>query len=341
MEAITDVREISKIAYGFMGTQALVAGLDLNLFGVLKGEAVSAEALGERVGVRADRLLMLLTPLVALGLLTKDGDSYANAPASAKYLDPEAREYFGEYIRLQVGKQIYPHALNMGKALAGEPVGLYQEVAADADEAAAFSHSQHVGSLGPAYLCARKVALENPKRLLDVAGGSGAFTVMLCHRYPEMHATILDYPAVTAVARKYVGEAGLEDRVGYVEGDALEAEWPGDQDVVLMSYLLSAVGKADIDALMAKAYAALRPGGKLVLHDFMVKAEGTGPLSAALWMLVMVTSPEPVSLTSEGLRAAMEGAGFSGVWSDDLVPTITKVVVGEKGGGLGSGEKVW
>ena len=81
---------------------------------------------------------------------------------------------------------------------------------------------------------------------------------------------------------------------------------------------------------MRKAYDALRPGGKLVLHDFMVKADGTGPLSAALWMLVMVTSPEPVSLSAEGLGAAMVTAGFSGVWSDDLVPTITKVVVGEK-----------
>jgi len=330
MDAITDVREISKIAYGFMGTQALVAGLDADVFGQLRDGALTAADLAEKTGVRADRLAMLLTPLVALGLLTKEGDRYANAPASAKYLDPEAPEYFGEYIRLQVGKQIYPHALNIGKALAGTPVGLYQEVAEDPEEAAAFSHSQHVGSMGPAYLTARKVELDAPQRLLDVAGGSGAFTITLCRKYPELHATIVDYPAVTDVARKYMAEAGLEERVEYIEGDALESAWPIEQDVVLMSYLLSAVGKEDIGALMRKAHAALRPGGKLVLHDFMVNADGTGPLSAALWMLVMVTSPEPVRLTAEYLETEVEAAGFSEIHSDDLVPTITKVVIATK-----------
>ncbi len=330
MNAITDVREISKIAYGFMGTQALVAGLDADVFGQLRDGALTAADLAEKVGVRADRLAMLLTPLVALGLLTKEGDRYANAPASTKYLDPEAPEYFGEYIRLQVGKQIYPHALNIGKALAGAPVGLYQEVAKDPEEAAAFSHSQHVGSMGPAYLAARKVELDAPQRLLDVAGGSGAFTITLCRKYPELHATIVDYPAVTDVARKYMAEAGLEGRVDYVEGDALESAWPIEQDVVLMSYLLSAVGKEDIGVLMRKAYAALRPGGKLVLHDFMVNADGTGPLSAALWMLVMVTSPEPVALTAEYLEKEVEAAGFSEIESDDLVPTITKILVATK-----------
>jgi len=330
MEAIVDVRDISKIAYGFMGTQVLVTGLDLDVFGQLREGALTVEALSEKVGVRADRLVLLLTPLVALGLLVKEGQRYGNAPGSAKYLDPQAREYFGEYIRLQVGKQIYPHALRMGDALAGAPVNLYEEVAADAGDAAAFSHSQHVGSLGPAYLLARNVALDSPKRLLDVAGGSGAFTITLCEKYPELRATILDFPAVVDVARKYVAEMGLEERVEYVEANALEAVWPGDQDVVVLSYLLSAVGREDIPALMKKAYASLRPGGKLVLHDFMVNAEGTGPLSAALWMLTMVCSPEPASLTAEGLTEAVEQAGFSSVWSDDLVPTITKVVVGVK-----------
>ena len=330
MDPITDAREISKIAYGFMGTQALVAALDVNVFGQLSSGALTSAELAEKTGVRADRLAMLLAPLVALGLLVKETESYANAPAAAKYLDPEAPEYFGEYIRLQVGKQIYPHALNIGQTLAGAPVNLYTEVAADAEEAAAFSHSQHVGSLGPAHLVSRKVKLDAPQQLLDVAGGSGAFTISLCRKYPKLRATILDFPAVTEVARRYVGDAGLGERVSYLEDSALEADWPGDQDIVLMSYLLSAVGREEVGMLMCKALAALRPGGQLVLHDFMLDADHTGPLSAALWMLVLVTSSEPVCLTAEYLTEEVSAAGFSSVWSDDLVPTITKVVVGVK-----------
>ena len=82
--------------------------------------------------------------------------------------------------------------------------------------------------------------------------------------------------------------------------------------------------------MMDKAYAVLRPGGKVVLHDFMVNEDGTGPLSAALWMLVLISSPDPVELTADYLMGEVEAAGFSSVWSEELVPTITKVVVGVK-----------
>ena len=329
MEPLTDVRDISKLAYGFMATQALVAALDLELFGLLRDGPVTTEGLADRTGVRADRLKMLLTALVALGLLIKEGDSYENAPAAAKYLDGESPEFFGEYIRLQVGRQVYPHALHIGAALRGAPVTLYEAVAADPGEAAMFSHSQHVGSLGPAHLLARKIDLESPRAVLDVAGGSGAFTIALCQKHQNLHATILDFPNVIKVARHYVAEAGLEDRVGYIEGDALKATWPVGQDVVLLSYLLSAVGKADIEALVHRAHASLKPGGTLIVHDFMVDDDATGPASAALWMLVLVSSPEPVCLTAGYLSRLMKHAGFD-VVAADLVPTITKVVVGIK-----------
>src|SRR5215468_1739523 len=192
-----------------MATQALVAALDLNLFGLLRDGPATSGALADRTGVRADRLEMLLTALVALALLTKEGDSYENAPAATKYLDPESPEFFGEYIRLQVGRQVYPHALHVGAALRGAPVNVYTAMAADPAEAAKFSHSQHVGSLGPAHLLARKVDLDAPQTLLDVAGGSGAFTIALCGRHRSLRATIVDFPSVIDVASHYVTDAGL------------------------------------------------------------------------------------------------------------------------------------
>jgi ubiquinone/menaquinone biosynthesis C-methylase UbiE len=278
--------------------------------------------------VRDDRLEMPLTALVAMGLLTKETHSYENAPAATRYLDPESPEFFGEYIRLQVGRQVYPHALHIGAALRGAPVNLYTTVAADADEAAKFSHSQHVGSLGPAHLLARKVDLASPQVMLDVAGGSGAFTIPLCRKYQNLRATILDFPSVIEVARHYVAEAGLQNRIDYIAGDALKTAWPVGQDVVLFSYLLSAVGKAEIEALVQRAHASLKPGGTLIVHDFMVDDDLTGPASAALWMLVL-SSAEPVCLTAGYVSRLMKEAGF-GVVAGDLVPTITKVVVGVK-----------
>ena len=164
--------------------------------------------------------------------------------------------------------------------------------------------------------------------MLDVAGGSGAFTIALCRKHQSLCATILDFPSVIEVARHYVAEAGLQDRVAYIEGDALKLAWPVGQDVVLFSYLLSAVGKADIEALVDRAHASLKPGGTLIVHDFMVADDLTGPASAALWMLVL-SSAEPVCLTAGYVTRLMKGVDLE-VVAADLVPTITKVVVGVK-----------
>lgn len=54
-------------------------------------------------------------------------------------------------------------------------------------------------------------------------------------------ATIIDFPAVIDVARRYVEEAGLLDRIDFIEGNSLDVQWPQDQDVILMSYLVSAI----------------------------------------------------------------------------------------------------
>ena len=131
---------------------------------------------------------------------------------------------------------------------------------ADAREAEQFSRAQHAGSLGPASMLARRVDLSGASRLLDVAGGSGAFTITLCAHFPELRATIVDFPNVVTVARRFVAEAGIEDRVDFVSGNALDVDWP-NADVVLMSYLLSSVRECDIPVLLKRARDALTPGG--------------------------------------------------------------------------------
>ena len=87
----------------------------------------------------------------------------------------------------------------------------------------------------------------------------------------------LDFPNALAVARDFTAEAGLDKRISFAEGDALKMEWPGGNDVVLMSYLFSALAPEAIAELCSRAYGALQPGGILIVHDFMVEDDGTGP----------------------------------------------------------------
>jgi ubiquinone/menaquinone biosynthesis C-methylase UbiE len=111
----------------------------------------------------------------------------------------------------------------------------------------------------------------------------GADAIAFCRWKPELQATILDFPTVTDVARGYVEAAGMSERIGLLAGDAREVDWPTEQDAVFVSYLLSAVAGLDIPRLLASAHAALRPGGRLIVHDFMLDETRSGPSSAALF----------------------------------------------------------
>jgi ubiquinone/menaquinone biosynthesis C-methylase UbiE len=326
MDPLTDVRDISRIGYGFMASRALFAALDADVFGHLAAGPRTLEALARDLGLAPARLRALLTACVGLGLLSLDGDRYANAPASATYLVRSSPAYFGDYFRFQVSRQIYPTLMHLDAALRGERVDFYSQLR-DPEEARAFTVAQHSGSLGPAHVVAKLADLTGAKRLLDVAGGSGAFSIVLCERTPGLSAAIIDFPSVAAVGRGLVSERGLADRITFLEGDAREVAWPPDNDVVLMSYLLSAVGEASVGTLLAKAVKALRPGGRLLVHDFMVDDDHTGPPLAALWLLNAITIDADVAtLTPAWLTSAARSAGFEDCRVTPVVPGTTRLL---------------
>ena len=101
---------------------------------------------------------------------------------------------------------------------------------------------------------ARRVDPERPPQpYLDVGGGSGAYSLAFCAANPELSATILDFPQTTDTARRYAREAELADRIAHIAGNAITTDWPAGHDVVLMSYVWSAIGEEDIAVLARRA----------------------------------------------------------------------------------------
>lgn len=321
------VREISGLAYGFMASKVLFTALDLDLFTRLAPAGKRLDELAAETRVAAPRLEIFLGACVSLGLLVLTDDTYANAPASQGYLVRTAPSYFGDYYRYQINRQIYPAFEHLGNALRGERAEFYH-LMDDPDEARSFSHGQHAGSMGPAAVLAKAVDLAGRERLLDVGGGSGAFTITLCQRHASLRATILDLPGVQATAEAYVRDAGVADRVTFVPGNALGTPWPADNDVVLLSYLLSAVSAADIEPLLARAHGALRPGGMLLLHDFMVDDDGAGPPTAALWLVnALLIDPDVARLSPRLLTDRAQAHGFAGIRHIEVIPGITRALI--------------
>ena len=227
MAAISDVRQLSDLAYGFMASKVLFAALNAKIFDGLADGPRDLAALSSETGIASHRLDTLLTACIGIGLVERHPDGLVNAPVSQEYLVSSAPHYFGDYFRYQIDRQVYPLLGQLDQALRGEAEASLYDLMADPAEAEHFSRAQHVGSLGPAALVKKMVDLSGATRLLDVAGGTGAFSITLCRKFPALRATILDFPTVEPLASRYIAEADLGDRVAFLPGNALEVQCVG------------------------------------------------------------------------------------------------------------------
>src|SRR5262249_39037063 len=192
--------------------------------------------------------------------------------------------YFGDYFRFQVSRQVYPTLMHLDAALRGERVDFYSQLR-DPEEARAFTIAQHSGSLGPAHVLPKLIDLSGARRLLDVAGGSGAFSIVLCERTPGLMCTIIDFPSVAAGGPDRVGERGRGGARPCRGGGARAVRGRMAKGVVLFRFLPPGGGERPPGALPPRPYKALRPGGRVRVQDFMGEDERGGPPLAALWLL--------------------------------------------------------
>lgn len=330
-DPVLDRRGLSQLAYGFMASKALFAALGIDVFTRLATGSRTVAELSRATGIPGNRLQTLLHALAGVGLLLVEEDRYANSPAAQGLLVRGAPADLGDYFRLQVAQQIYPALLHLEAGLAGtgEAFDGMTGLLADPVQARTFTAAQHTGSLGAARALAGRLAVTG--EMLDVGGGSGAFSIAFCERDPGLRATVLDLPEVVDIAREYRDGASLGERITLHAADAVHDPWPDGQDVVLMSYLLSALGDDEIDVVLAKAQACLRPGGLLIVHDFMLHDDRPGPAPAALWFLqYLAYRADAVSFSAAVLAERLRGHGFIPTSTEVLIPEITKVILSSR-----------
>jgi 2-hydroxy-4-(methylsulfanyl)butanoate S-methyltransferase len=324
---------ISAIAYGFMGSQALFSALELGLFTALADTPLAFDALASRLGAPAGPLRALLSTCLALDLISWDGERYHNSPASQRFLVRSSRSYVGDYYLRQIDGVLYDRMRLVRALLRGAPVeGLAYADALDAPEATEdFIRGQHTGSLAPAALLARTLDLSGSTYLLDLGGGSGAFAIEAVKHYPGLSAVVYDLPQVVRVTERIIQGAGLERRIACASGDLREDAWPNGADLILLSYILSCYSPATLNAIMERCFAYLPHGGRLVVHDFALAADRSGPRNTALFLFGQLTvSAQTTPYTIAELSAAMRAVGFEDVTDQPFLPDLTFLLTARK-----------
>ena len=169
---------------------------------------------------------------------------------------------------------------------------------------------------------ARRVAdhldIGDARRMLDLGGGFGQYSVALCTLHPGLHATVLDVPEVVEVARRELTGSGFEDRIDFLGGDYHSTEVGGGYDLVLLANILHQEPAPQAAALVRRAAEALGPGGRVAVVDFQIDDEQREHPFGTLFAINMRSFGD--THTEPTIRSWMEAAGLGAITRNDLDP---------------------
>ena len=265
-----DPESLNAMSRNFWNSAVLRAAIKLDLFSLLEPGSLSHGELTRRVGAAPRYLQAFLDSCVALGLLEKQDGRYRNSAAADSFLIKGKQQYVGDLI-LHItnhwdGWGHLDELVREGKTLLPFETG-YVDVPTYWTDYMMGQHNR--AAAGQSHHLVQNADLTGKQKMLDLGGGAASYSIALCAANPELHAVVLDRKEPLDLAKGLVAEHGLENRITLLEGDFNQIDLGRDYDVVLISGVVLIKSEEDCRGVFKLAWDALKPGGMVIVQDFM------------------------------------------------------------------------
>lgn len=281
----------------FQESRLLLTAVELDVFTAV-GEGATAAQVAARLKTNMRATETLLNGLVAAGALTKQGGRFGNTAEIARYLVAGSEEYSREALMHTVHMwdawSTLTEAVRLGTAPARPGIS-----GDDRQWTESFIAAMHSNAAQAAEALVKQVGAANVRRMLDVGGGSGAYSIAFAQANPALQADVLDLGAVVQIAQRHIDAAGLRDRVLTRVGDLTKDEFDAKYDLVLLSAICHMLSPEQNQDLLHRCARALLPGGRVVIRDFILEEDKTVPAAAAMFALHMLVNTPGGSTYSE------------------------------------------
>jgi len=312
----------------FQKSRAILSAAELDLFTEIDATPSPAPVLAERTGTDPRALTRLLDCLITYGLLEKGTDDCYRTTENGAFLSERHPDSV-----LPMTLHLSAIWKNWNRLTDSVQLGVNPELESivrsrTEQDRKAFIGGMHVLGRRMARSIVADLDLSPYRRLLDIGGGSGIYTIACLERNPDLEAVIFDLEHVIPLARSRLEEAGLLDRVTLETGDFYEDPLPKGADVALLSAIMHQNSPDQNLELYLKIHDALEPGGVLFLRDYIMDSTRTRPARGAQFALhMLVCTPGGDTYTFDEVRDSLIEAGFVGaeqVRSGDLMESVVQ-----------------
>jgi len=293
-----DFSKLNDLSWGYRAARVLHVANALNLFTILSEKPMSAEQIYRKIKSEPEMTEKLLIACTSMGLLERHEGQYKNTELAQTYLVQGQKLYQGDIIAHSESAWDFWSRLSDRIASGSRRVTIKP-----ADHKNFIMGMHNIAVAGRAQLFIDAVDLTGRKKLFDVGGGPGTYSIAACRRYPELKAVVFDLPETIAIAKELIAKEAMQDKVSLQQGDWETDNFAANNDVVLLSDVLHGP-HSNAQMKLKKAYDAMAPGGLLVIQEFLLNDQKTGPLIPALFNIMVG------AFCRDELVAIIEQTGF-------------------------------
>ncbi len=330
-ERPTTVR-LQKLSWAFTQSAVLFGAIEAGFFTAVTKNGTSAEAIAQTLGITVPNTQRMIVALLTLGLIERDGTGFRNAPDVERFLVRDQPSYAGDWVHWFHHQWGAWGELGQRLQATGEErsLGFYTE-GFTVEHARRYHQATASVGMGAARKFLREVDLTGRRKILDLGGGSGAYSIQAAKQYPEIEAVVLDLPEVVVVSRDFITEHGVAERVSAEACDFTADPLPSGADVIMMNSNLPQYSGAVIQMVVQKAYDALEPGGEMHICGEMVNEDWNGPLIPAMCaMHGALFQSTALPHTPTDCIGYFEAAGFQDIQVREFIPDILQHITGRK-----------
>jgi ubiquinone/menaquinone biosynthesis C-methylase UbiE len=312
-----------QIITGGWASSILGAAAQHGIFTALEGNPATAENVAKKTEISLRGAQALLDGLTGLGLLTLSEGRYQNSPDASAFLVKGKPSYFGGLAEVYL--QDFPTWQNLPTAAkTGLPSAQNTSEVADNPFWHVLVPAIAALSFPVAQIAAERLGIAKAGAVtwLDVGGGSGVWSAVWLGANKQAIGTQLDWPNVNKIGREFVANFGVADRFQTIDGDFHTTDFGSAKyDFAIYAHIAHMEGPAENLATFRKFRKALKPGGTLVVNDFVLNDDRTGhPFAMLFASQMLAVTKDGFTYRQSDYRKWLGEAGFKSV---EIVPTPT------------------
>jgi SAM-dependent methyltransferase len=303
---------IREFASSYQKSRILLSAFELDIFTNIEESGTTNNKIAGKMHLDVHACERLLNALVSLGFLMKENKLFFNTPESFTFLSKNSPEYMGglmHSIHLWNTWSNLTQVVKTGKSAHSDEINVRGE-----EWLVSFITAMHDRAKKQAPQQLANIDLSRIKSILDVGGGSGAFSMEFVSRKHEVEATVFDLPNVVPITEKFIDKEGFTNKIKTHSGDYTVDDLPVGFDLVFLSAIIHSNPLEVNQNLVKKCFNSLNANGKIVIQDWIMNNDRTQPAGGAIFAINMLVGTEAGDcFTEQEVTEMLTTAGFKNI----------------------------